>query len=127
MGVDRRKRETREIGVLGTYNRRMSANAESRQSNTIELPEIITDEFLEMLRASGVKKASLFGSFARGEEGTESDVDLLVEFDHEVSILARVRLNLQLSELSGQEVRVMTKIHPYFEPYILPTLVPLPL
>ena len=31
-------------------------------------------------------KAWLFGSFARGEETPDSDVDILVEFDHSTSI-----------------------------------------
>jgi len=105
----------------------MSTNAESHQSNTIQVPEIITDEFLQEMRAAGVAKASLFGSFARGEERPDSDIDLLVEFDHEISILEQVRLGLRLTELSGHEVQVVTKIHPVFEPYILPTLIPLPL
>ena len=33
-----------------------------------------------------VKKAYLFGSTARGEANTESDIDILVELDHSTSI-----------------------------------------
>lgn len=36
------------------------------------------------LRARGVKHAALFGSAARGENGPESDVDILVNLDAEV-------------------------------------------
>lgn len=45
------------------------------------------DEILEMLEANsnkikkfGVKKLGLFGSYVRGEQVAESDIDILVEF-----------------------------------------------
>lgn len=33
------------------------------------------------LRARGVSHAALFGSVSRGDNGAESDIDILVEFD----------------------------------------------
>ncbi len=41
------------------------------------MTQIIADYF----KTQPVVKAWLFGSFARGEETPESDVDILVEFD----------------------------------------------
>ena len=35
------------------------------------------------LRAKGVARAALFGSLARGEQGPESDIDILLEIDPE--------------------------------------------
>ena len=35
---------------------------------------------LPQLKAAGVKKLGFFGSFARGEERPDSDIDVLVEF-----------------------------------------------
>jgi predicted nucleotidyltransferase len=32
------------------------------------------------LRALGIKRVGIFGSYVRGEENKESDIDLLVEF-----------------------------------------------
>ena len=34
------------------------------------------------LRKFGVKKLGLFGSFVRGEQQANSDIDFIVEFDH---------------------------------------------
>lgn len=90
-------------------------------------PEIISDEFLATLRAHGVVEASLFGSISRGEERPESDVDLLVTFDRDASFGERLLLEEELSRLCGRPVDVLTDVHPAFAPYILPTLVPLPL
>ena len=42
----------------------------------------ILRENKEAIRHFGVKRLSLFGSYARKEEKPESDLDFLVEFDH---------------------------------------------
>jgi uncharacterized protein len=36
------------------------------------------------LRAHGVTHAALFGSFARGEQRPDSDIDILVDLDHAI-------------------------------------------
>ena len=54
-----------------------------------------------------VLKAWLFGSYARGEETPESDVDILVKFDHEhadVGLMKYARIMIDLSERLGKEV-----------------------
>jgi predicted nucleotidyltransferase len=91
-------------------------------------PDIITDDFLAILRRHGVGKAYLFGSVVRGEEGPESDLDLLVSFKHpDSSFGEQFLLAEELRKLCGRQVDVLTSVHPAFAPYIVPTLVPLPL
>ncbi|MCA9858898.1 MAG: nucleotidyltransferase domain-containing protein [Thermomicrobiales bacterium] len=90
-------------------------------------PEILTEQFLSALRAAGVTEAFLFGSVACGEERSDSDLDLLVTFDREVFLFDRMDIADQLSNLAGRKIDLLTKIHPFFEPYIRPTLVPIPL
>ncbi len=34
----------------------------------------------DMVKSLGVKRLGLFGSFVRGEQGPDSDIDVLVEF-----------------------------------------------
>jgi predicted nucleotidyltransferase len=90
-------------------------------------PDILTGTFLEELKAAGVTEAFLFGSVARGEERPDSDVDLLVKFDRDVSLFERIDLAERFSLLAGRKVDLLVRIHPVFEPYIRPTLVPIPL
>jgi predicted nucleotidyltransferase len=90
-------------------------------------PDIITDEFLEIMRAHGVVEAYLFGSIARGEERPDSDIDLLVTFAQPDHFGEQFLLAEELRRLSGRRVDVATNLHPAFAPYINPTLVPLPL
>ena len=53
-----------------------------------------------------VTKAWVFGSFARGEETAESDLDLLVDYDKTktISLLDVVRYKLDLEKLIGRDV-----------------------
>ncbi len=46
----------------------------------------ITQQIAEYFKTQPVLKAWLFGSFARGEETQDSDVDILVEYDKNVRI-----------------------------------------
>lgn len=62
----------------------------------------------QRLEAFGVAQLSLFGSFARDEDGLGSDVDLLVEFSRPVGLLEFVRLRRQLAEIVGQPVDLAT-------------------
>lgn len=43
--------------------------------------EAMTEKIAEYFKTQPVLKAWLFGSFARGEETMDSDVDILVEYD----------------------------------------------
>ena len=59
------------------------------------------------LKAAGIARLRVFGSVARGEQGTESDVDILVDFEETnggVSLLDLVRLENRLSDLLGVHV-----------------------
>lgn len=53
----------------------------------------------------GARHIRVFGSVARGEEGPDSDVDFLVEFDQGYDLFTqRLPLARQLSELLGRPV-----------------------
>ena len=54
-----------------------------------------------------LKTIALFGSYARGEQRTNSDIDLLVEFTEPVG-MEIVDLVLELEEILDQPVDVVT-------------------
>ena len=61
----------------------------------------------EYFKTQPVLKAWLFGSFARGEETSSSDVDILVRFDRTTSpigLLAYMRMHRELEERLGRKV-----------------------
>src|SRR5215213_8307714 len=74
------------------------------------------------LRAFGVRRLSVFGSFARGEANDESDVDILVEFEPgRKSFDNFMGLADFLEELFGRKVDLLTpeSLNPRFGHYIL--------
>ena len=55
-----------------------------------------------------VKRIGVFGSYARDEQGEESDIDLLVEFNKPVG-LKFVSLKMFLEEALNKKVDLVTK------------------
>ena len=68
--------------------------------------QTMTQQIAEYFKTQPVLKAWLFGSFARGEEHEDSDVDILVKFDRTlpIGLLAYVRMNRELEEKLGRKV-----------------------
>ncbi len=66
----------------------------------------MTQQIAEYFKTQPVVKAWLFGSYARGEETEDSDVDLLVKFDRSlpIGLLAYVRIHRDLEEKLGRKV-----------------------
>ena len=74
------------------------------------------------IRALGVKRLGLFGSFARGGQAAESDVDLLVEFTEGQKTFDNfMQLSFLLEEVLQRRVELVTPeaLSPYIGPYIL--------
>lgn len=59
--------------------------------------------------ASGARDVRVFGSVARGEEARDSDVDLLVRLEPGRTLLDLARLEVQLEDLLGVHVDVVTE------------------
>lgn len=55
----------------------------------------------------GMSNVRLFGSVARGEDGPDSDVDLLVDLAPGVSLLDLARLEVELTDILGRPVDVV--------------------
>ena len=53
-------------------------------------------------------KIGIFGSFARGENKKDSDLDILVEFKESLSLLTLIKLENDLSEILGIKVDLVT-------------------
>ncbi len=83
--------------------------------------EEIRRKILPILRKHGVTKASVFGSWARGESKEGSDLDILVELPEGKSLLDLARLKIELEERLGIRVDVLTynSIHPLLRERIL--------
>lgn len=77
----------------------------------------MNNQLINVIRAyfatQPVLKAWLFGSYARGEQTPDSDIDILVVFDEEngrkVSLLRHIGIALGLEDLLGKKVDLITE------------------
>lgn len=75
----------------------------------------------------GAHNVRIFGSVVRGEAGPDSDLDVLVRFEAGRSLLDQAGLELDLTELLGCKVDVISEggLSPYIKDDILDEAVPL--
>jgi len=75
----------------------------------------------ESCRRHGIVRLRLFGSTVRGEEGPDSDVDLIADFGTPVGYFELIRAEDELSEFFGKPVDLLTEpaISPYMREAVL--------
>ena len=56
-----------------------------------------------------ISELGIFGSYARGEQQPDSDLDILVAFEQPVTLFDLVRLENELTDELGIEVDLVTK------------------
>lgn len=85
-----------------------------------ELKQIIEQHRLVLEEKYKVKSIAIFGSYARGEQTQESDVDVMVEFSEPVGFLF-IHLADYLEEILGVKVDLITPeaIKPNRREYIM--------
>ncbi len=77
--------------------------------------------FIDIQRKYGVKRMGLFGSYARGEEHPDSDIDILVEFyPGNATFDNFMQLAAELEEIFHKRVDLLTYdgLSRYVKPYI---------
>ena len=85
------------------------------------------DQILNLCAKYGASNVRVFGSVARGEADESSDIDLIVDFDPERSPLDHAALWLELQELVGVRVDVVSSrgLKPRIRERVLQEAVPL--
>ena len=79
--------------------------------DSVTLPSLVSDhraDIENLVRRHQGRSISLFGSVARGESNSESDIDFLVDFEPTSSLLDLIHLEEALSDLLGVEVDVVS-------------------
>lgn len=71
-------------------------------------------------RINDISYLGLFGSYARGEQRHDSDIDLLVEYSTKKSMFDHVRIQRQFEEVMGKKIDLVTKrsLSPYIKDYV---------
>lgn len=85
------------------------------------------DEILRIAARHGAYNVRVFGSVARGDAREDSDVDFLIELERGRSLLDHAGLLVDLQELLGRKVDVVTErgLRPRIRDRVLSEAVPL--
>jgi predicted nucleotidyltransferase len=73
------------------------------------LSKIIRQHLPKLIREYNISYLGIFGSYIRGEQKEDSDLDILVEFSKEPDLLEFIGLKQELSETLGVEVDLVMK------------------
>ncbi len=80
-----------------------------------------------LLKTYGVTEIGVFGSFARGDQNAESDIDVAIELNRTVPVglLAFARMKFYLEDMLGRKVDLVIKsgIKPLIKDRILSQLI----
>jgi len=88
----------------------------------------IKNKINSILKKNGVKKAAIFGSYARGEETKKSDVDILIEYENDdKSLFDFIGLKLDLEKELKKKVDLVeySTIKPRIKERILSEQLPI--
>ncbi len=84
-------------------------------------------EIMKLARKYRARKVSVFGSCVRGEMHADSDIDFLVDFEEEYTLLDIAGMMNGLEDLLGRKVDVVPRrsLREELKPYVLKEVQPL--
>jgi len=78
------------------------------QTNKIKINkevEKIKLKITDVLKKNKIERAGIFGSYSRGEQKENSDIDIVVEInDKEMSLIGFIALKMKLEDILGKKV-----------------------
>lgn len=95
-------------------------------STTLSIHDM-RDDILRIAASHGASRVRIFGSFARDIACPDCDLDLLIDLDAGRDLFDLVAIKLDLEELLGREVHVVTEaaISKYFREEVVRDATPL--
>ena len=86
----------------------MSTTTADLPPKAAEFARILQEHMPELARDYGVASLALFGTYVRGEEREDSDLDVLVDLNRPMGMLGFIALGDHLSQLVGRHVDLTT-------------------
>ena len=80
----------------------------------------IRDRIVTILKKYDAERIAIFGSYARGEAGKKSDIDILVRFARPKSLIQLVQIEDEIATAVKMPVDLVTEksVSPYLSPSI---------
>ena len=92
------------FGILEVFSYICTDNINSQTMSTQAMTQLIAEYF----KTQPVLKVWLFGSYSRGEQTANSDIDILIQPDKSVGLFKLSGMHLDLQELLNLEVDLVT-------------------
>lgn len=77
--------------------------------NFDEIRDVLQKHKVELRKQYGLREIGIFGSYVRGEQNEESDLDILVELERPMGFVRFLKLENALSQLLGVRVEIVTR------------------
>ncbi len=87
----------------------MSLGKQETNGRLSKVLRLIRKHLPELKDRYGVESLGIFGSYLRGEQREDSDLDILVEYDRTPSLFEFVALKIELTELLEVDVDLVMK------------------
>ena len=86
-----------------------------------EVLKILKDELPYLREKYGITKIGIFGSYSRGEQNIESDVDLLIEFEKPIGFFRFLAIEDYIEKKLGVKAELVTEdaLKPRMKPHVL--------
>lgn len=85
-----------------------------------EIIKILNEHKEELRKKYKITEIRIFGSYVRGEQREESDIDLIVDFEEIPTLIELMKIQEELEKLLGVKIDLLTEesISPFIKPYI---------
>ncbi len=99
-------------------DKKFNIKTEDKIKKTLEK---IKYQIIKVLKNNKIKKAGIFGSYARGENKKSSDIDILIQPEENMSLFDISGLKIELEEILRKRVDLISYkyIHPSLKEEIL--------
>ena len=97
------------LGDEGRLSSEATPMAETATIRSLEDIRRLRPEIMKLARKYRARKVSVFGSLVRGEMHEDSDIDFLVDFEEEYTLLDHAGLLVGLEDLLGCKVDVVPR------------------
>lgn len=93
--------------------------------NKVQTPLALKKQLIPVLRKNSVTRAAFFGSFARGDNRPDSDIDLLIELEKTKSLMDLIGLEQALEDKFKKDFDLVTfnSVNPRLKNYIYKDLI----
>ena len=108
-----------EVLILKEREADKKLNMEKQERKLKKLNKILP-EIIKILKKNNVKKAGIFGSYARGDEKKDSDIDIIIEPPKGIGFgFAGIELELEKNLRKKVDLVTYKYLSPYLEESIL--------